>query len=233
LRIESNKGIYAKAPTITLDGDVNITGKSNMQGAVTMKSGLDMSNTDINNVANLRASNAILNALTLGGRTGTQSSPYNVWVANAAKASFADNAALLGGKAEGALSVAYAASAGMADGVAPAVYGKIDDMISESSEEGSLSGNGWTKLSNGLILQWGRTSIYSDTNHSVNNVSFPRSFTNACFTVVLAPYNPEEKGSADSFPQLISCTRSSFSFYFQNDSSGTAPLGVSYYAVGY
>jgi hypothetical protein len=45
----------------------------------------------------------------------------------------------------------------------------------------SKTTNGWTYLSNGLILQWGRTS-YNGGSGWVSTV-FPIAFPNGCFTV--------------------------------------------------
>jgi hypothetical protein len=153
LRIEGNNAVRVKAPTVTADGNLAVTGNltvdgtsgltgavsmynglnmnntdinnvrnlkvngtSDLSGAVTMHGGLNMSNTDINNISTVRAANAIISSLTLAGRTGTQSSPYNVWVDNSLKANYADNSGLLNGKTEAQLRVAYADNAGLLNG---------------------------------------------------------------------------------------------------------------------
>jgi hypothetical protein len=122
LRIEADNAVRVTAPATTIDGDLSVTGTSDLSGAVTMRNGLDMSdtdidnirnltvggvsdlsgkvamyngldmnNTDINNIRNLTAAKAILTALTLDGKTGSQSSPYDTWVTNAATASVAND----------------------------------------------------------------------------------------------------------------------------------------------
>jgi len=46
----------------------------------------------------------------------------------------------------------------------------------------SQSTNGWTRLPNGLIIQWG-THLTAMANYSVQTITFPTPFPNACFTV--------------------------------------------------
>ena len=46
----------------------------------------------------------------------------------------------------------------------------------------SQSANGWTRLPNGLILQWG-THLTAMSNYAVSTVTFPIPFPNNCFCV--------------------------------------------------
>lgn len=46
----------------------------------------------------------------------------------------------------------------------------------------SILSNGWTRLPNGLIIQWG-THLTAMANYSVQTITFPTPFPNACFTV--------------------------------------------------
>lgn len=48
----------------------------------------------------------------------------------------------------------------------------------------SKSTNGYTKLPNGMILQWGEFSFSDMTNYNPRYVNFPIKFPNQCFTVV-------------------------------------------------
>ena len=48
----------------------------------------------------------------------------------------------------------------------------------------SISANGWTRLPNGLIIQWG-THLTAMANYSASTVTFPIPFPTACFTVQL------------------------------------------------
>ena len=61
---------------------------------------------------------------------------------------------------------------------------------------GNLSGNGWTKLPNGLILQWGTFS------HGQNGVfNFPISFNQIPFTVMVDIKDGSLKTYVSSFNQ--------------------------------
>jgi len=48
---------------------------------------------------------------------------------------------------------------------------------------GSLSPNGYTRLPNGLIMQWGITSVIAGGALIQETVTFPITFPNACFNV--------------------------------------------------
>jgi len=49
-----------------------------------------------------------------------------------------------------------------------------------------LDGDGWDRLSSGLIIQWGeQSSSFAElTNDSEYTVTFPKEFTNECFKVI-------------------------------------------------
>lgn len=53
--------------------------------------------------------------------------------------------------------------------------------ISGSSKLSATSGNGWVKLSNGLIIQWGR--VYDMGNGTSRTVTLPTPFTNSGYSV--------------------------------------------------
>jgi hypothetical protein len=88
--------------------------------------------------------------------------PVILHVLNPIKADFAANSALLNGHAEGNLRVAYADSAGVANSLAPGIAEDILDRVpspplASEGYDGEISDNGWAKLPNGLIIQWGKT----------------------------------------------------------------------------
>jgi len=65
--------------------------------------------------------------------------------------------------------------------------GTLDDWLSENitNWQQDFSQNGYTKLPNGLIIQWGHKWVdYTDSN--LDTIVFPISFPNACFVVVNA-----------------------------------------------
>lgn len=78
---------------------------------------------------------------------------------------------------------------------------------------------GYVKFSSGLILQWGHSSI--DNPEEEIDTTFPITFPNACFEVVVGtrvvPNSASiQYSSADSLIQLISFTTSGAKFFRQN-----------------
>jgi len=74
--------------------------------------------------------------------------------------------------------------------------GKLDDWLSENitNWQQNFSQNGYTKMPNGLIIQWGRSYINSYSNGgNATTVTFPISFPNECLVVVNTPYNNSNK----------------------------------------
>ena len=55
-------------------------------------------------------------------------------------------------------------------------------LSSQGGNTGLLSENGWTKLSSGLILQWGKVPFVQD--NLVANIHFPIPFPHECFSAV-------------------------------------------------
>jgi peptidoglycan hydrolase CwlO-like protein len=61
--------------------------------------------------------------------------------------------------------------------------GQLDSQVAQLMPSGSLGGNGWTRLPNGLIIQWA-TGFNQTTSGTVyQTVNFPRSFPAACVNV--------------------------------------------------
>jgi hypothetical protein len=243
LKIEANRTIHAKAPTIILEGDVNISGKSTMQGAVTMQNGLDMSNTDINNVRNLRAATAILNSLTLGGRTGSQSSPYNVWVTNAANATNASYAA-----DAGHASVADTLGPGgwdsipwenmpttpseppigggnvIADELTEALWDRIRELIGDG---GGSGGGGGTRIGSGGT---------GNMSHSPKHIAFDPPFPNECTKVTITNVT---SNYGNVRYEVSNITRDGFDIFATGNEPGPeghvhvpAPINFQYIAIG-
>ena len=151
---------------------------------------------------------------------------------NATNASYATSA----GSATNATNASYATSAGSATNANYATTQATSDnstriattafvksVVEGSGGSGSytqsLSSNGWTKLPNGLIIQWG---ICSEGTHTL-----PIAFPNAFFSVnvTLTPASDSTKGNSATIT-----SRSSFKCQVGND--GT--ISQTYYiAVGY
>jgi hypothetical protein len=243
LKIESNKAARIKAPAVTVDGNLEVTGTSNLNGAVTMKNGLNMSNTNINNVATLNAAAAILNALTLGGKTGSQSNPYSVWVTNAAKASFADNAGLLNGKSEGSLSVARAAIADSLSDPEAIFSPFLPSPGSGNVTANELSDALWKKIQK--LIQDGkgnevRIGYHVDDNPQANKEIFmpfyldpiaPRApFPNECLNFTVVTFRELQSKKPLNVSWSSSFTKEGISF---SPGNGISPYELYYVAVGY
>lgn len=80
--------------------------------------------------------------------------------------------------------------ADLLDGLSSASFTKDSDFTQ------SLSANGWCKLPNGLMIQWGRK--YVSGNQANVAQSFPTAFPTACFSVV-AQYEGSGTGTGDNF----------------------------------
>ena len=90
----------------------------------------------------------------------------------------------------------------------------------------SKSQNGYQKLPNGLVIQWGMTpSVTVDTSLTVN---FPIAFPNGVFAITISPYSAYITG--DSGPGLQTNSWTLTQFTVTNDNQ-TAP--GSYVAIGY
>jgi len=90
------------------------------------------------------------------------------------------NSLSLGGTAV----TATAAELNYVDGVTSSVQTQLDAKLETSDFTQSLADDGWTKLPNGLTLQWGSTTVAANTANS--SVSFPVAFDTACFQVVVS-----------------------------------------------
>ena len=85
----------------------------------------------------------------------------------------------------------------------------------------SLQQNGWCKLPNGLILQWG---YFSGGGRNGYTVSLSIRYTNTHYCCVLTGY----KTTYDDFPALVGVlSLSSFNYY-----AGTGVAGCRFISIG-
>jgi peptidoglycan hydrolase CwlO-like protein len=61
--------------------------------------------------------------------------------------------------------------------------GQLDSQVAQLMPQGSLGGNGWTSLPNGLIVQWAVGFNQTTSGTVYQTVNFPRAFPNACLNV--------------------------------------------------
>lgn len=98
---------------------------------------------------------------------------------------------------------------------------------------GSLSEDGWCRLPNGLILQWGSIALVSTGNNQSGTQSFPTTFPNNCFQVVCSSTAGNIGGSSASEGfQVSSKENSSFSWVSHWQSRPTSFGPISYFAIG-
>jgi len=95
-----------------------------------------------------------------------------------------------------------------------------------------MAENGYVKLSNGIILQWGISdAVGNDANVIVN---FPVAFSSACWQVFVTMVNAYT-GNDDVFPRLVSASTTSAVVRGEVPSDNAALNGtryISYFAVG-
>lgn len=60
--------------------------------------------------------------------------------------------------------------------------GQLDSQVAQLMPSGNLSGNGWTRLPNGLILQWAQGFNQTASGTLYQTINFPRAFS-VCFNV--------------------------------------------------
>jgi hypothetical protein len=130
-------------------------------------------------------------------------------VLNPLQAAFADNSGLLNGKPESDLRVTYANEAGA---LTKDVWDDIRDLL-RTSNQGELVETGWTKLANGLIIQWGIGPIQPRGQNELKEFYFPTPFPNKIFTVALTTEIVEFPGNStagDLMYQLYSWNKRYF-----------------------
>jgi collagen type I/II/III/V/XI/XXIV/XXVII alpha len=82
----------------------------------------------------------------------------------------------------------------------------------------SLTANGWTRLPNGVILQWGTVSAAANQN---NSGTFPTSFTSVARAVMNGVGDTGEFGAASKGPTIYAVSTSGFSYHNGDQSTAT------------
>ena len=94
----------------------------------------------------------------------------------------------------------------------------------------STSANGYVKLENGLIIQWGRgNSVNGETSVETQ---FPITFPTACLRVVASPFCSNANASVDGWIQVMSYDTSKFK-YFGQYNGDVGGIACDYIAIGY
>lgn len=94
----------------------------------------------------------------------------------------------------------------------------------------STTANGYVKLTNGLIIQWGRgNSVNGETSVETQ---FPITFPTACLRVIASPFCSTANAGVDGWVQVMSYNTSKFK-YFGQFNGDTAGIACDYIAIGY
>jgi hypothetical protein len=102
---------------------------------------------------------------------------------------------------------------------------------------GSLAASpGWTKLSNGLILQWGYYATYSAGFSSwTGPINFATTFPNACFGITFGHNSSNSTGGVSTATTsgiaIQTSTLTTSHFYFE--CGGANADGFYWFAYGY
>ncbi len=110
-----------------------------------------------------------------------------------------------------------------------------DKAIVPSNFLKDLSSNGYVKLPGGLIIQWGAMTPTSYTEGTTNTITYPTSFSTACFGVYLQMRSTTNIGSnSNAVPYLKSAPGLSSAEWAFDPVSATYSSGTMYwFAMGY
>lgn len=97
----------------------------------------------------------------------------------------------------------------------------------------SLATNGYQRLPNGMILQWGRVRA-SYTSEVTAGVTFPIAFPNACLSTMVSGYIAAASSQQDLWPQLLGePSTSGMTIQLQGDDQNDQRLGgFNWWALG-
>ncbi|MEQ1228467.1 phage tail protein [Acinetobacter junii] len=95
--------------------------------------------------------------------------------------------------------------------------------------------NGYTKLPNGLILQWGTQDYASNPGEVSASITFPIAFPNSCLNISLTRKISAQSTDGDGTALLISTTQTMahISLQHMNQTSTNSLRGYTWLAIGY
>jgi len=103
------------------------------------------------------------------------------------------------------------------------------DDLSNMTPSGDKAGNGWCRLPNGLILQWGFKPAPTGRYDVNQSVVFPVTFPTACLNVSLTPSMSAPDRDHDTEFGVHSLSQSGFKFWTWLEPY----LGHYWMAIGY
>jgi hypothetical protein len=98
----------------------------------------------------------------------------------------------------------------------------------------SLNENGYLELSNGLILQWGKTLNTVGTSNTAHNQNFHKPFVSAPYVVVIGTYTSSGTGDGSQrMGQVVSWGSNSFTWFSDSlEASGGNAIGIHWFSIG-
>lgn len=97
----------------------------------------------------------------------------------------------------------------------------------------NISENGWTKLPNGLILQWGKKNHNSYPGERSETITFPIAFTVECLCIITTTHT-SGAGGGDSTANIIGKTRTNFNVATEGYGGSTHQYrGYFWFSIGH
>ncbi|MFC1142338.1 hypothetical protein ACFGXH_12000 [Pasteurella multocida] len=97
----------------------------------------------------------------------------------------------------------------------------------------NISENGWTKLPNALILQWGKKNHNSYPGERSETITFPIAFPVACLNIITTTHT-SGAGAGDSTANIIGKTRTNFNVATEGYGGATHQYrGYFWFAIGH
>jgi hypothetical protein len=119
-------------------------------------------------------------------------------------------------------------------GTTPTAVAAGDIWIDTAGTSGytqSLTSSGYTKLPNGLLIQWGNISD-SATSERSSSFSFPIAFYDTPYSVTVTPRISSASNFNDLYTQVISTTSSGATVYYQSSGGDRQIAGYYFIAMG-
>lgn len=93
--------------------------------------------------------------------------------------------------------------------------------------------NGYCRMLNGLILQWGRQTTTVSPGDAAATVTFPLAFPTACYWAGVSSRNPSSVNTQGCVPEVVGYSAAQLNLYIQYLGAGTNSLaGFQWMAIG-
>jgi hypothetical protein len=100
----------------------------------------------------------------------------------------------------------------------------------------NLNPNGYIELSNGIILQWGRTANTIGGDNTPYTQNFHKQFVSPPYVVVIGTYTSDgdspADGGAQRIAQVVSWTKDNFVWYSDTFQVQPNTIGIHWFSIG-